>query len=163
MKKFIVAAAFILVMNLASFSQQLEASTYLEQTHVSPKVGTAIGYQFGGTYSFEVGGFYQRSTVELKAEAGRPLKSENEFYGAFFAYPLLDKKITSIKFNVRTGVSNGENFVITPSLLADLKPLKNVSFGGGIGIRSFRPTYMASIKIKLNPANNNGSYLAFNN
>lgn len=162
MKKFIVAVILIIALNVDSLGQQLQASTYMEQTHISPKLGVAIGYRFEGTHSFEVGGFYQRSTVETKAEAGRPLKSENEFYGAFFAYPLVNKRLTVVNFNIRTGVSNGENFVITPSLLADLKPLKNINFGGGIGIRSFRPTYLVSIKINLTPAITSGRYLAFN-
>lgn len=152
MNKFIASASLIILLHVGAIGQQLQASVYLEQTHISPKLGTAIGYQFNGAYRFEVGGFYQKSTIELHAEAGRPLKSENEFYGAFFAYPLLDGKWTSVKVNIRTGVSNGENFVITPALLADIKPLKHIHLGGGIGIRSFRPTYMATVKFNLNPS-----------
>lgn len=142
-------------------AQSLQTSTYVEQTKVSPKLGTSIGYQFSD--EIEVGAFFQRATEQKQPELGRPLTSENEFYGAYFAYPVFSRRLANIKFNVRTGVSNGENFVITPSLLANFKPLKNINIGGGIGTRAFRPTYMASIRINLNSGNRRGGFLALNN
>lgn len=141
-------------------AQNLQTSTYVEQTRVSPKLGTSIGYEFSD--AIEVGAFFQRAAEQQEAEAGRPLRSENQFYGAYFAYPVFARKMADLKFNVRTGVSNGENFVITPSLMANFKPLKNISIGGGVGTRAFRPTYMASIRISLHGGNNGGGLLAFN-
>ncbi|MFT6857340.1 MAG: hypothetical protein ACI9Z3_000947 [Roseivirga sp.] len=38
---------------------------------------------------------------------------------------------------------------MTPSLLANYHVLKMVSVGGGIGARSFQPTFQGSITIKL--------------
>lgn len=142
-------------------AQGFQASTYIERTHVSPKVGTAVGYEFSKT-QIEVGGFFQQSTVQLEAEAGRPMTSEMNFIGAYFAYPLVNKGIANLKLNVRTGVSNGENFSITPSVLANVKPLKNISLGAGIGTRALRPTFMASVRFHLNPGNRGGSLLAMN-
>ncbi|RED97004.1 hypothetical protein [Marinoscillum furvescens] len=158
-----VISLFALMMIASTYiqAQGFQATTYIERTHVSPKVGTAVGYEFNQT-QIEVGGFFQQSTVELQAEAGRPLTSEMNFIGAYFAYPLLNKGIASLKLNVRTGVSNGENFSITPSILANVKPLRNISLGAGVGTRSLRPTFMASIRFHLNPGNRGGSFLAIN-
>lgn len=143
-------------------AQHVQTTTYIEQTHISPKLGTSVGYSFAD--HIEVGAFFQRATEQQEAEPGRLLKSENEFYGAYFAYPVFSRRMADIKFNVRTGVTNGENFVITPSLMATFKPLKNINIGGGIGTRSFKPSYMATIRINLNGGdNNNQGFLAFNN
>lgn len=157
-RKLIVLALILMLFGVSLVKGQgFQAKTYIEKTHVSPKFGTAIGYVFGD--QIEVGGFFQRASVQEQAEYGRPLQSENEFYGAYFAYPLLSGKTAHLKLNVRTGVSNGENFAITPSLQASYQPLKFLSVGGGIGARAFRPTYMATISIKLNN-NKGGRYLA---
>lgn len=142
----------IAILTLSAISnikaQGLQANTYVEQTHVSPKFGTSIGYEFADR--IEVGGFFQRASVQAEAEYGRPLSSENEFYGAYFAYPLVAARNATVKFNVRTGVSNGENFVITPSLMASYSPFRLVAIGGGVGVRAFRPTGMATITIRIN-------------
>lgn len=152
--------AVLLISATTLSAQNLQTVTYLEQTHMNPKLGTSIGYEFSD--NIEIGGFFQRAATQQEAEPGRPLRTENEFYGAYFAYPVFSKKLADLKFNIRTGISNGENFVITPSLIANFKPLKNISIGGGLGTRSFRPTYMASIKINLNGGNNGGGLLALN-
>lgn len=157
----LIVLAFILLLVGASLaqSQGLQAKTYLEHTHVSPKFGTSIGYVFSD--HIEVGGFFQRASEIAEPETGRPLQSENEFYGAYFAYPLVAGEHAAIKFNVRTGVSNGENFVITPSIMTSYHPLKNLAIGGGIGVRAFRPTYMATISLRLHAGNGKqGSFLA---
>ena len=157
----LVVLVFLLILVGSSFAQGqgLQARTYLEHTHISPKFGTSVGFIFGD--QIEVGGFFQRAAVQEQAEYGRPLQSENEFYGAYFAYPLLAGEMAAIKFNVRTGVSNGENFVITPSVMTSYRPLKNLSVGGGVGVRAFRPTYMASISIRLNTdGKQNARYMA---
>lgn len=148
MKKVRLTLTALLVAAVTAVSAQgVQASTYMEKTHISPKLGTAVGYAFNN--AIEVGGFYQKSTVELQAEKGRPLMSENEFYGAYVAYPLVGNQKANVKLNIRTGVSNGENFVITPSFQGNLKATKLISIGAGVGVRSFRPTMMASLKINL--------------
>lgn len=147
MTKFLLTSILILISISILKAQGLQASTYIERTVVGPKVGTAIGYSFSDL--IEVGGFYQRATEMAEAEAGRPLREENEFYGAYFGYPLLSAQKSVIKLNVRTGVSNGENFVITPSLMGSYSPMQLVKIGGGIGVRAFKPTVMASLTLRL--------------
>jgi hypothetical protein len=144
--RFTLAAIFLAITAIAT-AQTIEASTYVERTHISPKMGTTVGWIFDN--QIEVGGFYQQSTVELKAESGRPLRYENELYGAYMAYPLVGNQRANVKLNVRTGVSNGENFVITPSFQGNYQAAKMVTLGAGVGVRSFRPTMMASLKIKI--------------
>lgn len=135
---------------LVSNAQQMQVKTYVEHTHISPKFGTALGWNLAG--DVEVGGFFQQAADLAQPEYGRPLRVENQFYGAYFGYPMYAGRITEIKLNVRTGVSNGENFVITPSILANFKPTRNLSIGGGIGTRAFRPTFMASLSLNLSNA-----------
>lgn len=156
MKKVILTIASILALAAGSQAQTLQTSTYVEKTHYSPKVGTSVGYQF--TNKFELGGFYQKAVEDQLAEA-QPRIIEEEFYGAFVACPIWDSRAASLKFNIRTGVSNGENFVITPSVMAKSSPIPQVSIGGGVGIRAFRPTLMATVSLNLS-AKSKTSFLA---
>jgi hypothetical protein len=131
----------------ALHAQTLNASSYIEKTHVSPKVGSTLGVMFNN--QFEVGGFYQQSTIELQAEYGRPLTSEKLFYGLYVTCPLKSYDKLGLNLNIRTGVSNNENFVITPSMQANVHPWKKVAISGAIGTRALRPTWIAGIKFML--------------
>jgi hypothetical protein len=150
MKKLIV---FISVVTLAQigYSQSLSARTYIERTSVGSKLGTAIGIE--NELGFEYGGFYQEASLMEsmmnKEETTLPRFYEKEFFGLYGAAPLVMRSNYDLKLQVRMGVSNGESFLITPSLLANYHVFKMVSLGGGIGARSFRPTFQGSITIKL--------------
>lgn len=128
-------------------AQSPQVSTYFEKTSVGPKIGFSAGYQFIDL--IEVGAFYQKAVNSTEVEETRRQYYEKEFYGAYFAYPIIDHCKTSLKFNLRTGVTNGENFLITPSLLANYHLLQRVSIGGGMGVRTFKPTWQAHLKIDL--------------
>lgn len=131
----------------AASAQSLQAGTYVEKTHISPKLGTAIGYTFNS--QIELGGFYQTATEQLPTREDGYQIHEQEFYGMYFSYPVLGGEKSNIKFNVRTGVTNNQNFAITPSILANHNILKTVALGAGVGIRAFRPTLQASIKLNI--------------
>ncbi len=146
MKKPIILLS-IIFFSAAAYAQSFIAETYVERTKSSPKIGSSIGYQFAG--KFEIGGFIQKSTVIFVPEIGIPLENENNFYGAFFSYPLKSTRKLDLHVRVRTGVSNDQNFTITPNLSASYTPTKLISVSTGVGVRSFRPTLMASIKINL--------------
>jgi len=138
---------FILFIGLSSFSQSFEATTYIEQTHIGPKLGTAIGYTFKS--DMELGGFYQNAAgTNVRSESSYQTY-EKEFYGMYVNYPLTGNDKIDLKFNIRTGVTNGQNFLITPSLLTNFKPSKFISFGAGVGVRCFRPTLQACLKINI--------------
>lgn len=129
-------------------SQSFKASTYMEQTHISPKLGTTVGYSFDS--QIEIGGFYQSaSTGQSRNSESTSREQEEEFFGAYFSYPVATGEKTGLQFNIRTGVVNGENFLITPSLLGNYRIMKTVSVGAGVGIRTFRPTLQAGIKLNL--------------
>lgn len=142
--------ALVLVLTSIGFvaqAQSLTASSYIEKTIIGPKVGTAIGYEF--IDHVEVGGFYQKAINTSNNEETRSRWFEKEFYGAYLAYPVFDDFNTTVKLNIRTGVSNGENFLITPSILANYNLFEKISVGGGIGVRTLRPTWQANVKIRL--------------
>jgi hypothetical protein len=142
-----IAAALMMVAGFAS-AQQLVATSYVEQTVASPKLGTSVGVVFNN--AIEVGGFYQQSTQRTASESvALPPRTEQAFAGAFVAYPITQANLVNVKLNVRVGVSNGQNFVITPAVKANLQATKKISLDAGLGVRSFRPTLMAGIKIKL--------------
>ena len=129
-------------------SQSFIAESYLEHTRVNPKLGTSIGFNFKN--KIQVGGFIQRSasTIELGERTTHNL--ESRLYGAFFSYPLvLNSEKFELQFKTRAGLANDENFVITPSIQGGYTPFKMVSIGAGIGVRSFRPTYMLTLRINL--------------
>lgn len=133
----------------SAVSQKLKVRSYVESTEISPKLGTAIGFE--NAYFWEYGAFYQAYAPAIQEGLHEyfPKFSERKFLGLFFAAPISKGSYYSMKFNVRSGVSNGENFVITTSVLADFYPAKNLSIGCGIGSRAFRPTFQASVALTL--------------
>ncbi|WP_462251618.1 hypothetical protein [Ekhidna sp.] len=152
MKKSVLIISACIVASVA-FGQRFVTTTYIEQTSVSPKTGIAIGAI--NQYGIEYGGFYQESklaeTVLMSQEevSRLPRKYEKVFYGAYVAFPILSYSKAGLKFNVRTGVTNGENFAITPSLLANYNLTKSMSLGGGLGVRALAPTLQTRVTITL--------------
>ncbi|MEP1033542.1 hypothetical protein [Ekhidna sp.] len=153
MKKYILLSLlFAAVLGTAS-AQKVIIKTYVERTHMSPKTGTAIGFE--NRFLWEYGVFFQEASLmesfmmsEQDKEA-LPRHYEKDFSGIYFAVPIVARESFLLKANVRTGVSNGENFVITPSVLADFMPVKHVRLGLGVGSRAFRPTIQASVALSF--------------
>jgi hypothetical protein len=145
MKKLIVFISVLILAHIG-YSQSLSARTYIERTSAGSKMGTSVGFE--NELGFEFGGFYQESMGNME-EGTSTRFYEREFFGIYGAAPLVQRASYDLKFQVRMGVSNRENFLITPSLLAKYHVFKIVSIGGGIGVRSFRPTFQGSITIKL--------------
>ena len=145
--RILLTLSILIVLIKMGYAQSIITETYFEQTFITPKVGTSIGYRFQG--DLEIGGFFQVSTLEPEREIGRPLHYEREFYGAFFSYPLLKLNQAGLRMKVRSGVTNGQNFIITPSLHATYKPVQLLTLSTGVGMRAFRPTVMASMQINL--------------
>jgi hypothetical protein len=151
MKKLtITIIAFIVALGSASAQAPLFRS-YVEITKVSPKMGVAIGYK--NNLSWEFGVFYQEASVYetlfTEERDYRPYNYEKTFVGLFFTAPITVSELFDIKCNVRTGVVNGENFVITPTIGADYKLSKKLLVGVGVGARAFRPTLQASVAYSL--------------
>ena len=131
---------------------KLVISTYVERTHIGPKGGTALGVEFKNLMS--LGLFYQESDLILTVigsdmSTDLPPFYEKQFYGMYYSVPIHHQGLVGFDFKLRTGVSNGENFVITPSVHSSLKLARYIELQSGVGMRSFRPTLMSSINIKL--------------
>ena len=151
-KPLLFLVLLLLIMSIAS-AQKVIVRTYIEKTHMSPKTGTAIGFE--NKFRWEYGAFFQEASLmesfmmtEEELEA-LPHVYEKEFAGVYFAVPIISREQFVVKANVRTGMSNGENFVITPSVLADFQPMKHISIGMGVGSRAFRPTLQASVALSF--------------
>ncbi|WP_258097951.1 hypothetical protein [Marinoscillum pacificum] len=158
MKTIFTTFALVVITTIA-FGQGLSLKSYIEQTEVGPKVGSALG--FNTKSGIEIGGFFQKAVDGMLTEESTPWNCEKEFYGAYFTYPVVSGQFFDLGFNVRTGVSNGENFTITPSLLTSVSPIKQVKVGAGLGVRAMRPTVQGVITIRLN-AGSKGGVLASN-
>ena len=133
-------------------NSRLVVSTYAERTHIGPKAGTGLGVEFRNLMS--VGLFYQESEAMMnflgKEEPNdMSIDYEKQFYGVYYSLPLSHRDAFDLDFKIRTGVSNGENFVITPSIHSSLTIAHVIQLQGGIGMRSFRPTVMTGVNIKL--------------
>lgn len=144
----------LFIIALASFAQKVQVRSYVERTHISPKLGTSVGICTQD--NIEIGGFYQHAMDELFSEEQNSKRMERQFYGVYFGYPMMSYRRMDVKFNLRTGVSNGENFVITPSVLGAFRPVPAINLGAGVGVRAFRPTLMGSISINLNNGSRGG-------
>jgi len=144
MKKLVTISILLFSFQLAT-AQRLNVTTYVEKTNIGIKGGTAFGFE--NHLGFEYGGFYQELFGQERDEL--PRFYEKEFFGLYGAAPLMVRAKYDLKINVRMGVTNGENFLITPSLVANYQLMKIISVRGGIGARSFQPTFQAGINIKL--------------
>ncbi len=147
-KQLLLLLLFVTVLGTAS-AQKVIVRTYVEKTNMSLKTGTAIGFE--NQFNWEFGAFFQEASLmesfmmsdeDLEA---LPHQYEKEFTGIYFAVPIVSREQYIVKANVRTGVTNGENFAITPSVLADYTPIKHLKIGMGVGVRGFRPTLQASV------------------
>ena len=147
MKKLTVIALTILFTHTLS-AQDLTARSYVEKTAIGNKLGTAVGYIF--PCKVEVGGFYQKNAEFMNAQEITERFYEKEFAGMYLNLPLKHYHKINFDLNVRTGVVNGQNFAITPSLLGSYSPVKAIKMGVGVGARMFRPTLQASLAIRLN-------------
>jgi len=153
MKKQLLITIFLAAVLGTVSAQNLILKTYVEKTVSGPKVGTAIGFE--NSYQLEFGGFYQEASIMqsmLMSEeqiAKLPRNYEREFYGAYFSVHVFKRDKFTTKVNVRTGVANQINFVITPSVLASYKPVKNLRIGAGIGSRLLSPTLQGSVSLSL--------------
>ena len=150
MKKLILSFA-IFALGATAASAQINARLYTEVTHVSPKIGTAVTYSLPGCVGdIELGVFYQKSASQIGDPSERmQTPYEKEFYGLLTSFTMLDKSFFELDLDLRTGIANGSNFVITPSVNAGLKLGQQLKINAGIGTRCFRPTYTAGIAVKF--------------
>lgn len=148
MKNLLLTTALLLLIATFSQAQGVTIVNYIERTHVNTKIGTAIGYEFSP--NVEIGGFYQRAPVVDLAEQGTTVASENQFYGAYMVYPLIQSGRAAASLKVRSGMVNNKHFMITPSLRGSYEPIQHVKLFGDVGVRAFRPTFMAGVSIRIN-------------
>lgn len=146
MKK-LITFSIALLLAQAIYSQGITAKSYIEQTQVGNKLGTAIGYTF--PCKVEIGGFYQQTADFMNTQEITPRFYEKEFTGMYINLPLKHYGKLNFDLNIRTGAVNGQNFAIAPALLSSYSPMKAIKLGVGIGTRMFRPTLQAAVSIKL--------------
>ncbi len=147
MKQVIILLATFFIAFQAT-SQSFIAESFIEHTRVNPKLGTSIGFNFKN--KIQVGGFIQRSASVVEQGERTQHNLESELYGAFFSYPLvLNSEKFELQFKTRARLANNQNFVITPSIQGGFTPVKLLTVGAGVGVRSFRPTYVISLRINL--------------
>ena len=147
MKKLLYVLIFILAAQGKISAQSLTIRSYVEKTSVSPKRGIAVGVKF--PCNIEIGGFHQKESSMVVSSEKEPWRYEKEFYGFFFQYPVYSKGSLDLGFNIRTGLSNNENFVITPAITADYRIGRLLSVGAAFGSRAMSPTISAGVKINL--------------
>lgn len=128
-------------------AQTTFVSTYIEQTKIGSKIGTQIGYE--SRHGYEIGAFYQKEADIIVTEENKPRFYEQEFKGMFFAGTIVHGRKANLKINVRTGVTNNINFAITPSVIGNYNISRFIRFQAGLGIRSFRPTLQAGLRIAM--------------
>ncbi len=149
MKKPLLLILLFTAVIASASAQKLIIRTYLEKTHMSPKTGTSIGFE--NQFEWEYGVFFQEASLMeslMMSEAALedlPRQYEREFAGLYFAVPIISRAAYIVKMNVRTGLTNRENFAITPSILADYRLANHIRLGMGVGSRNFRPTIQGSL------------------
>lgn len=135
------------LISLSAYTQGLTFRSYVEKTSIGNKFGSAVGYVF--RTGVEVGGFYQEAARFLNTNEQTSIYYEKQFAGLYVNYPLQQWQKAGVDLNIRTGVSNGENFVITPSVLGHYQIMRYFKLGAGLGVRAFRPTLQGSLTIDI--------------
>ncbi len=146
MKKLTLLTITILLINGLN-AQDITAKSYIEQTAIGNKLGTAVGYLF--PCKVEVGGFYQKNAEFINTQEITERFYEKEFAGMYLNLPLKHHGKINLDLNIRTGAVNGQNFVISPSLLGSYSPVRALKMGIGLGARMFRPTLQAALSLRL--------------
>lgn len=148
MKSLAISTIILLAFISRGYAQNAFTTSYVEKTHVSPKIGVLVGYQFASKH--EVGIFYQK---EVDMPGGQdnsiPRFYEKEFFGINVASQLLSFDKANLIMDVRIGVTNKTNFSITPSLKLDYEFIKRFHIQGGVGVRSFNPTLQGGLKVDI--------------
>lgn len=152
LKKIITVSVLIMSLYQTGSAQGIKISTYTEITQMSPKTGTAVGLVFPGYIgNIEVGGFYQTAAAILfnneSSTASR--KSEKDFKGGYIAFSVMHKKKFEANLHVRVGTINNETFSIIPSLQGEYRVNKYLGIGGGLGVRSLRPSYILKVSLRM--------------
>ncbi len=148
MKTLTISTIILLAFISRGYAQNAFATSYVEKTHVSPKIGVLAGYQFASKH--EVGVFYQREVDGPEGQDNiRPRFYEKEFFGINLGSQLFSFHRANMLMDVRIGLINKSNFSITPSLKLDYEFIKRFHLQGGVGVRSFNPTFQGGLKIDL--------------
>ena len=145
--RFALVTVFVAYFSSVS-AQRVVASSYIEQTQISSKLGYSVGVVFSES-NIELGAFQQNNMSSMDPEVWDDNAYERSFTGVYMNYPMLEKRMLSLNFKIRTGLSNGENFVITPAVNGDYEVSKKIKVTGGVGVRAFRPTLVSGIKIVI--------------
>lgn len=151
-KLVVILILLMFVFAATTKAQNIAVSTYIEQTKVSPKIGYMMGYHFGEELGIEAGAFYQteiQAPSQLEATEYNMQPREKTFAGVFFNYPAYNGKKIDVIIQLRTGLVNGENFTITPSIEGKYDLAKNLSVSAGIGTRCLTPSMIGRISYRL--------------
>ncbi|MEQ6119010.1 hypothetical protein [Reichenbachiella sp. MALMAid0571] len=151
----------LLVATTYSNAQGIKATTYIEKTKMSPKLGHSIGVVFPSYLGdMELGGFYQKSMISNSGEYASNRLMEEKFYGFYIGISFIQTERINVNFNLRTGTVNDKFLAITPSVFSDLMISKALGIGVGLGMRNLQPTYSGRIILKMSGLN--GGYSKHN-
>ncbi len=151
MKKLVILVYFIFTVQILYSQKQLQLKTYIERTVTGPKLGIGLGIKGHGGY--EYGGFYQEAQLlgptSSDITSTKPYPYEKTFYGLYGTGTLLTRRWYDLKLQARMGITNKENFIITPSVIGRVKLANWISLETGLGFRQFRPTYQGAIVVSF--------------
>lgn len=122
---------------------QTHFSAYSETTGKGLKTGIMTGHVFElvypgyATYDFAVGGFFQHEIPNAIAnENAIASVREKVLYGAYAELMFNSSNRFSMAFNLRTGIQNGEGFVIAPMIKTRYEFLPKAHVELGISSRN---------------------------
>ena len=144
----------ILVATTYSKAQGIKATTYIEKTKMSPKLGHSVGVVFPSYLGdMELGGFYQKAMVSNNAEPAPNRVIEEKFYGFYIGISFIQTERVNVNFHLRSGSVNDQFLAITPSVFSDVMISRFLGIGMGIGMRNLQPTYSGRIILKMSGSN----------
>lgn len=155
MKRTVIISLFYFF-TVYAFGQN-QISVYREFANQRQKFGIMAGKLFidenqyyKTSYGTVVGVFYQSVLIKQKQPNNFRHTRERIFYGAYTEFIFNSSRKITISFNIRTGVQNGVNFVITPMLKTGVRVSPKVKLEAGLsqkGNLGVSGVYSLTIKI----------------
>ncbi|MEQ9379212.1 MAG: hypothetical protein RIG68_28740 [Imperialibacter sp.] len=137
----------------SSNAQGVKATSYIEKTKMSPKMGYSVGVVLPGYLGdMELGGFYQKAMNEQGESTYRKIVEE-KFYGMYLGVSFIQTERVNVSFKVRAGSVNDKFLLLTPSVFSDVMISRSLGFGFGLGMRNLQPTYTGRLVLKLSNSN----------
>jgi len=130
----------------ATRAQNLNIEIYEEFTVAHPISGKSIGCTFND--GMEAGFFYHKAIRE-GSDVSENQQIEKELTGFYITNRILESGKLSLFFKTRFGITEEGEYLLSPGIHTEFRPVNRVALSPGLSFRSITPSLITSVKIEL--------------